>query len=188
MEQFIYYWRRLLGYLRAGIYRPTFGQLGSKVTIGHRPTLKGTRFIRVDSDVTIGDDVVLTAWHVLSNPPIITIGSGTALSRGCHITGANSISIGKNVGIAAYVLITDNAHGDNSYEQMQISRLLRPVVSKGPIVIDDNVWIGEKTTILPNVRIGFGAVIGANSVVTKDIPAYAIAVGNPAKVIKIQHE
>lgn len=188
MEQLIYYIRRFFCYMRAFVYKPFFGQMGHKVTIGHRPLFVGCQYINLDSKVTIADDVVLTAWNVLSTPPSIIIGSGTSINRGCHITGANTIKIGKNVGVSAYVLITDNAHGDNSYEQMHISRLKRPVVSKGPIVIEDNVWIGEKSTILPNVHIGFGAVIGANSVVTKDVPAYAIAVGNPAKIIKIQHE
>lgn len=57
-------------------------------------------------------------------------------------------------------------------------------VSKGPITIGNDVWIGARATILSGVTIGNGAVIGAGSIVTKDVPAYAIAVGNPAKVIK----
>ena len=62
---------------------------------------------------------------------------------------------------------------------------VRAMYSKGPIVIEDNVWIGEMVCILPNVKIGKGSIIGANAVVTKDIPAHALAGGNPAKVIKI---
>jgi len=69
------------------------------------------------------------------------------------------------------------------------SFLLRPadriLYSLGMVEVEDNVWIGDKVTILPNVRIGKNAVIGANSVVTKNIPENGIAVGNPAKVIKI---
>ena len=63
--------------------------------------------------------------------------------------------------------------------------LARPVHSNGPIVIGKNVWIGDKVTILPNVTIGDGAIITANAVVTKNIPAYAIAVGCPAKIVKM---
>ncbi|MBQ4055965.1 MAG: hypothetical protein IJD32_02545 [Bacteroidaceae bacterium] len=62
---------------------------------------------------------------------------------------------------------------------------LRNVTSKGTIVIKDNVWIGDKATILPNVTIGEGAVIAANSVITKDVPPYSVAAGNPAIIIKI---
>lgn len=60
----------------------------------------------------------------------------------------------------------------------------RPIYSKGPVVIGDNVWIGDKATILPNVSIGKGAIIAANSVVTKDVPEYSVFAGNPAKIIK----
>ena len=58
------------------------------------------------------------------------------------------------------------------------------IVSKGPVVIGDNVWIGDKVTVLPGVTIGDGAVIAANAVVTKDVPAYSVVAGNPAKIIK----
>jgi acetyltransferase-like isoleucine patch superfamily enzyme len=60
----------------------------------------------------------------------------------------------------------------------------RPLVSKGPVLIGDCVWIGDKATILPGVTIGKGSVIGANAVVTKDVPDYCMAAGNPAVVLK----
>jgi acetyltransferase-like isoleucine patch superfamily enzyme len=60
----------------------------------------------------------------------------------------------------------------------------RSLFSKGPVIIGDNVWIGDKATILPGVSIGNGAVIAANAVVTKDVPAYSVAAGNPARIIK----
>ncbi len=66
-----------------------------------------------------------------------------------------------------------------------VAPLVRPLYSKGPIIIEDDVWLGEKVSVMPGVHIGRGAIIGANSVVTKDIPAYAVAVGSPAKVIKM---
>lgn len=62
---------------------------------------------------------------------------------------------------------------------------MRPLFSKGIVIIEDNVWIGDKATILSGVKIGKGAIIGANAVISKDVPAYGVAVGNPAKVIKI---
>ena len=66
---------------------------------------------------------------------------------------------------------------------MEIPPTQRPVYSKGPVIIGNNVWIGDKATILPNVSIGNGAIIAANSVVTKDVPEYCIVAGNPAKII-----
>ncbi|MCK7499235.1 MAG: hypothetical protein MZW92_58750 [Comamonadaceae bacterium] len=61
---------------------------------------------------------------------------------------------------------------------------LRPVVSKGPVIIEDEVWLGQGVVVLPNVRIGRSSIIGANAVVTHDIPPYSVAAGAPAKVIR----
>ena len=82
------------------------------------------------------------------------------------------------------VMVNDTSHGGFIREQLDIQPNLRPLCSKGPIVIEENVWIGEMVCILGNVHIGRGSVIGAGSVVTKDIPPYSLAVGCPAKIIK----
>ena len=81
-------------------------------------------------------------------------------------------------------MINDNLHGNICRMELDIAPNLRPLTSKGPIIIEDNVWIGEMVCILSGVSIGKGAIIAAGSVVTKDIPAYTIAAGIPAKVIK----
>lgn len=67
---------------------------------------------------------------------------------------------------------------------LDIQPNLRPLVSKGPIIIEENVWIGEMVCILGGVHIGKGSIIGAGSVVTKNIPPYSLACGIPAKVVK----
>ena len=92
--------------------------------------------------------------------------------------------IGNGVLTGRFVLITDNAHGGTAKEELVIAPASRTIVSKGEVVIGNNVWLGDKVTILPGIHIGDGAVIGANSVVTKNIPAYAVACGNPARIIK----
>ena len=83
-----------------------------------------------------------------------------------------------------WVSITDNSHGEPDKDTLGMRPQQRPITSKGPVVIGNNVWIGDKATILPGVTIGDGAVIAANAVVTKDVPAYSVVGGNPAKVIK----
>lgn len=81
--------------------------------------------------------------------------------------------------------ITDNSHGENiSINELNISPHERNIFSKGTVIIGDNVWTGKNVCIMPNVKIGNGAIIGANSVVTHNIPPYSVAVGSPAKVIK----
>lgn len=91
---------------------------------------------------------------------------------------------GDNLLTGLWVTITDNSHGKTDYNTLQQPPLMRMVTSKGPVIIGSNVWIGDKATILPNVTIGDGAVIAANSVVTKDVPVYSVVAGNPAKVVK----
>lgn len=147
----------------------------------------GTQYIAIGDNVIIGGGVQLTAWDIHgkhSFMPTITIGDGTNLGSNNHISAINEIRIGKNVLTGKNVLITDNSHGNVSSKELNIPPSKRTLYSKGKVIIEDNVWIGEKATILPNVRIGKSSIIGANSVVTKDIPPYCVACGNPARIIK----
>lgn len=116
--------------------------------------------------------------------PSIIIGENVIMNFRCHIGAINKIVIGNNVLIGSNVLITDHSHGYNDISDIIEIPIKRKLYSKGPVVIDDNVWIGENASILPNVHIGKNSIIGANSVVVKDIPPFSIAAGNPARVIK----
>ena len=103
---------------------------------------------------------------------------------GGFITAINEIIIGEGTTTGRMVTITDNSHGDTTIENMKKNIPERILFSKGRVCIGKKVWIGDKATILPNVTIGDGAIIGANAVVSKDIPPYCIAAGNPARIIK----
>lgn len=116
----------------------------------------------------------------------IFFGDNVQLNDYVHIAAINRVFIGNNVLIASKVFISDHNHGGYSGEihsSPMSSPSLRSIISK-PVVIEDNVWIGEFVSILPGVTIGKGAIIGANSVVTFDVPEYSIVVGVPAKIIK----
>lgn len=123
-------------------------------------------------------------WQDQNFQPEILIGDNVNIETDCHISAINKIVIDDNVLIASFVYISDHAHGETNENPCNTVPLERPLISKGPIHICKNVWIGEKVSILPGVTIGEGSIIGANSVVTKDIPAYSVAVGVPARVIK----
>lgn len=114
--------------------------------------------------------------------PKLTIGNNVSCNYYCHIGCLNKITIGNNVMLGSYVLIEDHSHGTANDVETPVA--LRPLNSKGPIVIEDNVWIGDHACILENVTIGEGSIIGANAVVTHDIPSYSVAVGAPARVVK----
>ena len=151
--------------------------------------LVGEQYIRIGGDVTIGSRVQLTAWDRYLDQrftPAIVLGDGCSIGDGSHITAIDRIELGKNVLTGKYVLITDNAHGEADPTLLDIAPNKRPLVSKGPVVIEDNVWIGEKASILPGVRIGRGAIIGAGAVVTKDVPAGHMALGVPARIVSLE--
>ena len=115
----------------------------------------------------------------------IRIGDNVFLNERTKVWATDRITIGNNVMVGPDVLITDNSHGKNdTIAELDIPPILRDHFSTGPIVIEDNVWSAAKICILGGVHIGKGSVIGAASVVTRDIPPYSIAVGNPARVLR----
>ena len=151
-------------------------------------TSLGEDCISIGEGTHIGEHCILTAWKTTCAGgdfhPEIIIGNGCSIGEYNHITSTNKIIIGDNLLTGRWVTITDNSHGETDYETLQQPPLMRMVTSKGPVIIGNNAWIGDKATILPNVTIGDGAVIAANSVVTKNVPAYSVVAGNPARVIK----
>jgi len=112
----------------------------------------------------------------------ITIGNNVHLGPGCELDGAGSISIGNGVIFAPEVCVYTRTHNFNSPDLRAIPYDNRMLIAN--VIIDDYVWIGRRVIVLPGVQIGKGAVVGAGSIVSKDIPDYAVAVGNPAKVVK----
>ena len=116
----------------------------------------------------------------------VEIGKNVMAYHNLHIGAIDSVIIGDGVLIASGVYISDHSHGNYSGEN-QSSPITPPMTRElhaKPVNIGNDVWIGEKVSILPGVTIGDGAIIGAGSVVTKDIPSFAIAVGSPAVAIK----
>lgn len=149
--------------------------------------LKDPHRISMGERNSFGDNLYLTAWTQFcenQEPSLISIGSHCDFGAFNHITATNQIVIGDNCLTGKWVTISDNNHGTTSLEDLQLPPLRRKVVSKGPVIIGNNVWIGDKATVLGGVIIGDGAVVAANSVVTKDVPAYSVVAGNPARIIK----
>lgn len=145
--------------------------------------LRGTRFISIGTKTIFQKGFFLTAYKTNLKDPYLKIGAYCNFGAYNHITCANSIKIGNNVLTGKWVTITDNSHGITDKSTMLLPPNNRPIISKGEVVIGNNVWIGEKVTILPAVKIGDGAIIAANSVVTKDVPPFSVAAGIPARVI-----
>ena len=143
--------------------------------------------IQIGSSTTIQEHTVLGCrkhyGNQIFNPEMI-IGSRCDIGAYCHITAINSIIIGDGLLTGRYVYIGDNAHGGFSFEEANIPPGQRLVKSKGPVIIGNNVWIGDKCTILGNVSIGDNVIVAANSVVTHNVPSNCIVAGTPAKIVK----
>lgn len=146
--------------------------------------------ILTPQNVSIGDNSSIMSNCIIetcvtnSKNPELTIGDKVSIGEYSHITCTNRIVIGNGVLTGRFVLITDNSHGNITEEEADIPPLSREIHSNGPVFIGDNVWIGDKATILPNVTIGKGSIIAANAVVTKDVPEYSVVAGVPARIIK----
>jgi acetyltransferase-like isoleucine patch superfamily enzyme len=171
------------GRFHTRIIRHAFGAIGDSVV--HSPFRSYCpRNIYIGDRCTVISDGwidTIEAYGGTTYQPRIDIGSGTYIGHRCHIIACRHMKIGRDVVIADNVYITDNMHG---YEDVNKTIFQTPLTSTGPVTIEDEVWLGEKVSVMPNVTIGKHAVIGSNSVVTKNIPAYSVAVGIPARVIK----
>jgi maltose O-acetyltransferase len=105
----------------------------------------------------------------------VWIGAHSVIDRDCTLDGRGGITIGSNVNLAPEVMVLTAYHDPDSDDFAGIEE---------PVVIEDYVWVATRSMILPGVRIGRGAIVGAGSVVTKDVPAGMVVAGNPAKVIR----
>jgi acetyltransferase-like isoleucine patch superfamily enzyme len=149
--------------------------------------IRNRRYISIGKNLTTGVGCRLEACP--SNDAIVLhFGENIQMNDYVHITAMESVSIGNNVLIASKVYISDCSHGQysgsNDVSHPDTPPITRSLYSK-KVVIEENVWICEFVSILPGVTIGKGSIIGTMSVVTKSIPPYCVAVGAPAKVIKI---
>jgi acetyltransferase-like isoleucine patch superfamily enzyme len=142
--------------------------------------------------ITIGDGVTIDGILEVYENGSLFIDSYTFFGNS-RIFCANSIRIGKGCWIADHVFLMDSdLHPISSKRRLQdaidFSKGIFPDVYKdipnSPTIIGDSVWIGVNSVILKGVKVGEGAVIGAGSVVTKDVPAWTIVAGNPAQVIR----
>lgn len=186
--------------LRRLLYRHLFASMGEKVYIQNGVEFLGTSAMQIGHGVHIFKNVRIDAKGDINNR--VYLGNGVAIERnvdiGCMedtyiyidentfigpnvcIAGPGNIKIGKNCMIASHSGIYANNHNFRD----PLLPIREQGVTRLGIVIEDDCWIGHGVTILDGITIGKGSVIGAGAVVNKDIPAYSIAVGIPAKVIK----
>lgn len=183
---------------RAGLVATTAGQVwhdGRAVArarwylrgadhVGTRVRLRGRPVIRNGGRMIIGQRVQLVSTvatlELVSEPgATLEIGERSLVNYGTSISAAESVRIGARCHIGTHVMMMDN-----SFHRLEPERRLeRP--ESAPIVIEDDVWIGGRAIVLPGVTIGAGSAVGAGSIVTRDLPPRSLAVGCPARVVRV---
>lgn len=168
--------------------------IGNGSYVGRGFAIHGAENISIGKWFRSGRNLKLQTWtsyrgEVLDNQTNLIIGNKVSFMDNVQISCMMSISIGDGVLMGDNVFISDNSHGDpRSEEEMIVPPIERKLFSKGSISIGDNVWIGRNVCIIGNVSVGNGAIIGANSVVTHDIPPYCVAAGVPASILRKNKE
>jgi acetyltransferase-like isoleucine patch superfamily enzyme len=190
--------------LRKALFPKLFREVGRGVIFGRGLTLRHPDRISIgqrtaiddyvmldasgagDAGVVIGEDVILSRNIVIQGKLApITIGDASDIGCNTVLSSVSGIQIGQKALIAANVYIGGGRYVTKSLTTPMADQGLE---TKGPTVIGDDVWIGANAVVIDGVRVGRGAIIGAGAVVSSDIPDFAIAVGVPAKVIRLREE
>lgn len=148
-------------------------------------TVFNERYIHIGERTMIGPGVTLSAGmvpgQVCLSDPVVRIGDRCLIGRGSGIVGHFSIEIGDDVWTGHHIYVTDQNHG---YEDVDVP-ISRQTMPERPVVIGDGSWLGYGSVVVPGVQIGRHVTVGANAVVTTDLPDFSVAVGSPATVVRV---
>lgn len=166
------------------VYSHKLGGHDGNFVIHSGVIVNNSKYVFIGKDVSIGSNTFLntvTFYKGTRYNPVIKIGEGTSIGKHCTLSSINRVEIGKHVLFAGQVHITDHSHG---YEDINLPITPQQLITKGPVEIEDDCWLGYGCEILSGVHIGKHCVVAARAVVTKDVPAYSIVAGNPARIVK----
>lgn len=167
-------------------------KLGSPQNLSIHPSaqLTGISHFTIGRNFLAGEHLrmeAVTRYGSKHYTPRIIIKDNVGMNDFVHIAAVNRVEIGNNVLMASKIYISDHNHGlyaGDCQSDPESPPGGRIIVDDKAVIIEDNVWLGEFVSILPGVTIGRGSIIGANSVVSRDIPSHSVAVGTPARVVK----
>ena len=153
-----------------------FARLGQRVVFEPGVLVFHPENIEIGDDVYVGHQTILKGYHRNR----MTIGAGSWIGQQCFFHSAGGLTIGRRVGIGPGVRILTSSHSLGS----DVPIIMDAPLEFKPVTIHDGADLGVSAVILPGVTIGEGAQIGAGAVVSRDIPAFAIAAGVPARVVR----
>jgi acetyltransferase-like isoleucine patch superfamily enzyme len=171
-------WRaRLRQQLFSRLAAPAFAAFGAHSALEPPLRLHGEDQIAIGSEVWVGAG----SWLETLGAGILEIGDGCRLAGNCTVVAAAYVRLGRDVLLARGVYIADHAH---AFEDPRFPVLGQGIDRLSPVEIGDGAWLGEHVVVCPGVRIGRNSVVGANSVVTADIPDRCVAAGAPARILR----
>lgn len=154
---------------------------GSLNTIRRLPHFMYTFILRFLLN-RVGNNSFFIYRSYMYAPHRIQIGKHCLVNRGCRLDGRGGISMGDYVMLGPGCSINSSSH---KFDNTDIPILLQGL-KYGGVIIEDDVWLGMNSVIMPGITVGSGAIVGANSVVTRNVPPFAIVGGNPARVLKFR--
>ncbi len=164
-----------------------FDKIGEKFSLGKDYQILNPQYMQFGENFGVSNRFRIEAidsYEGESFFPKIIIGDNVSMGNDNHIGCIDTVEIGNHCLFGSRIYITDHDHGNTTLEAFLLPPEKRKLVSKGPVILHDNVWVGDGVAILSGVTIGKNAIIATNSVVTKDVPANSVVGGIPAKIIK----
>jgi acetyltransferase-like isoleucine patch superfamily enzyme len=162
---------------------------GAFAHFGGRTVLMFPARVSGEQRISIGDNVFIGSGSWLQTLPddnsstiALSVGDGTSIAGACVLSAVKEIILEEDVLLARNVYISDHMH---RHTDTRTSVLRQGLDKIQPVRVKKGAWLGQNVVVCPGVTIGIGAVIGANSVVTRDIPDFAVAAGAPARIVKL---
>jgi acetyltransferase-like isoleucine patch superfamily enzyme len=163
----------------SGLYEPNqFAKLGRDVVIEPGVLVFHAENIEIGDNVYVGHQTILKGYYKNR----LTIGAGSWIGQQCFLHSAGGLAVGRNVGLGPGVRIITSTHAESGID----TPILHSPIEFRPVIIEDDADIGVGAIVLPGVTIGRGAQVGAGAVVSRDVPAYAVAAGVPARVMRFR--
>ncbi|MCD8186254.1 MAG: acyltransferase [Rikenellaceae bacterium] len=162
------------------VYRQRFGSFGRHASLRRPICLRGAKYIHIGAGAVVKESGWLEARPLDRKGCELRIGAGSSIGYFYHIYATRKIVIGPKILMGSGVYITDCTHG---YEDPDRPIIDQPARTVGEVSIGEGSWIGQHAAIL-GVRVGKHCMVGANAVVTKDIPNYCVVAGAPARVLR----
>ncbi len=158
----------------------SFASFGSRSVLQPPVRLLGEHRIAIGNGVYIGANSWLQVLDGHGTDVAIVVADNVSIAGHCVLSAVHSIRIGRSASLARNVYIADHAH---AYRDPSLAIANQGITDVQAVEICDGAWLGENVVVLPGVRIGVGAVIAANSVVTSNVPDHTLAAGTPARVV-----